>query len=145
MKADGTDRRKIVSQPILDLMGVSPDGRWVVAQLPNSNEEQMNWTKAVRIDGSTSIPLCFGYCWVNWDSTGKFVDLSLPEVHQATYVLPVTHDSELPKAPPAGFARTEDFGNAKMIPQFVGSVLRPSVYAYSRETTRRNLYRIQLP
>jgi hypothetical protein len=39
MKADGTTRRKITSQRILDVNSVSPDGRWVVASATNSDED----------------------------------------------------------------------------------------------------------
>ena len=39
MKIDGTDRRKITSERILDIAAVSPDGRWVIAGSPNSDEE----------------------------------------------------------------------------------------------------------
>jgi hypothetical protein len=49
---------------------------------------------------------------------------------------------------PAGGARRQDFINVKTdiaIPRSVQSAISPSVYAYTRETTRRNLYRIQLP
>jgi hypothetical protein len=62
--------------------------------------------------------------------------------------LPVVHDVGLPKLPPAGIVRSQDFTNAKTnvaIPWFVKSAVSPSVYAYTRENTRRNLYRIQLP
>ena len=53
----------------------------------------------------------------------------------------------LPKLP-AGGARSQDFINAKTniaITQTVQSAVSPSVYAYTRENTRRNLYRIPLP
>jgi len=49
---------------------------------------------------------------------------------------------------PSRFARIEHEANAKTItaiPQVVHSAVSPSVYAYTRQTTRRNLYRIELP
>ena len=57
-------------------------------------------------------------------------------------------DSELPKLPSVVAARIEDFGNLKKItaiPWQVESAVNPSIYAYTRQNTRRNLYRIQLP
>ena len=48
MKADGTGRRKVMPDRILDLMAVSPDGRWVVASVPNSDEEHTFAVKADR-------------------------------------------------------------------------------------------------
>jgi eukaryotic-like serine/threonine-protein kinase len=145
MKADGTGRRKILSQRILDVTGVSPDGRWILVQLPNSSEEHMSSMQAVALDGSMSVPLCLIYCSLSWDSTGKFAYLTFPEVHEGSYAVPLIHDLGLPKVPPAGIAAVEDLPNAKRIPWNVGSALNPSVYAYTRENTRRNLYRIPLP
>ena len=49
---------------------------------------------------------------------------------------------------PGDIARIEREANAKTItaiPQVVHSAVGPSLYAYTRQTTRRNLYRIQLP
>jgi len=46
MKSDGTGRRKITSERILDIASVSPDGRWIVAASPNSDEEHLASWKA---------------------------------------------------------------------------------------------------
>jgi hypothetical protein len=65
-----------------------------------------------------------------------------------SYALPVMRDSGLPKIPSTETPRIEDFGNPKAIttiPWDVQSGMNPSLYAYSRTNTRRNLYRIPLP
>jgi hypothetical protein len=147
MKPDGTDRRKITSERILDISAVSPDGRWVAAGSPNSDEEHPASMKAFPVEGGASVPLCVDYCEVTWDTAGKYVYFSFLPYGTGSYVLPVIHDVGLPKLPPVG-ARREDFLNAKTniaIPQTVQSAASPSVYAFTRETTRRNLYRIQIP
>jgi dipeptidyl aminopeptidase/acylaminoacyl peptidase len=148
MKADGTDRRKISSQPVFDAFAVSPDGRWFAAASPGPDQEHTAQVTAFAVDGSTSVPLCLGYCPLTWDTTGKFVYVSFPSLYEGSYPLPVLHDTGLPKLPPAGIARIEDFTSAKAaapIPEVVESALSPSVYAYARQNTRRNLYRIPLP
>jgi eukaryotic-like serine/threonine-protein kinase len=147
MKTDGTGRRKITSERILDIASVSPDGRWVVAGSPNSDEEHTASMKAFPVDGGASVPLCIDYCVLSWDTAGRYAYLSFLPYGSGTYALPVIHDVGLPKLP-AGGARSYDFINAKTdiaIPQSVQSAVSPSVYAYTRETTRRNLYRIQIP
>jgi eukaryotic-like serine/threonine-protein kinase len=147
MKTDGTGRRKITSERILDIASVSPDGRWVVAGSPNSDEEHTASMKAFPVDGGASVPLCVDYCVLSWDAAGRYAYLSFLPYGSGTYALPVIHDVGLPKLP-AGGARSYDFINAKTdiaIPQSVQSAVSPSVYAYTRETTRRNLYRIQIP
>ncbi len=149
MKSDGTDRRKIIPERIIAITAVSPDGRWVVAGTPNSDEEHPTSMKAFPVDGGASVPLCVDYCTFDWDASGRYVYLSmLPAGGGGSYALPVMRDLGLPKLPTAGFTRGQDFTNPKTniaIPWPVQSAANPSVYAYTRETTRRNLYRIQLP
>ena len=148
MKADGSDRRKIFSQRVFDAFSVSPDGRWLLAVSPGPDQEHTAQATAFAVDGSTSVPVCLGYCHLIWDSAGEFAHLYFPELHEGTYTLPVLPATGLPKLPPAGIVRIEDLAAAKAgapIPETVESALSPSVYAYSRQNTRRNLYRIPLP
>jgi Tol biopolymer transport system component len=147
MKADGTGRRKIASG-IWDITSVSPDGRWVVAGSGGSHKEQAPGIKAFALDGSATVPLCVTNCQVNWDLSGKVAFLYFPEVHEGSYAMPVMRDSGLPKIPLTVTVRIEDFANPKAItavPWYVQSAVNPSLYAYTRQNTRRNLYRIQLP
>ena len=149
MKTDGTGRRKIGSERILDIESVSPDGRWVVAGAPNPDEEYTAAARAFPVDGGASVPFCIGYCMLNWDTAGRYIFFSFfADGGGGSYATPVMHDLGLPKLPPAGLAVNQDFINAKTtiaLPWFVQSAVSPSVYAYTRENTRRNLYRIQLP
>lgn len=148
MKADGTGRSKITSEPILDLAAVSPDGRWIVALSTGSDEEHTVARRAFAVDGSEIVPLCLLYCQLSWDNSGKFVYLDVVGIGNgdSSYVLPVLHDTGLPKLPPAGVSGIQDLTNAKgaAIPWFVESAASSSVYAYTRHNTRRNLYRIPL-
>jgi serine/threonine protein kinase/Tol biopolymer transport system component len=148
MKADGTGRRKISSQRIFDIMAVSPDGRWVVASAPGPSEEHTAAAIAFAVDGGEAVPLCLGYCFLTWNTTGTLLYINFPSLHEGTYALPVAHDTGLPKLPPSGIARAEDLTNAKtaaVISQAVDSAVSSSVYAYTRRNIRRNLYRIPLP
>ena len=148
MKIDGTGRRKITPERILDIESVSPDGRWVVVGAPNPDEEYTASAKAFPVDGGASVPVCVGYCSLNWDTAGKYALVSFFANGGGSYATPVMHDLGLPKLPPAGLAGSQDFTNAKTtiaLPWFVQSAVSPTVYAYTRENTRRNLYRIQLP
>jgi eukaryotic-like serine/threonine-protein kinase len=148
MKTDGTGRRKISPERILDIHAVSPDGRWIIAGSPSTGEENGALSKAFAVDGSTSVPLCLGYCFLNWDTTGRFAYLFFPSLYKGSYSIPVMQALGLPKTPPGGIAHVEDFTNPKTnaaIPWYVESGVGSSVYAYTRENARRNLYRIQLP
>jgi Tol biopolymer transport system component len=148
MKADGTSRRKISSQRVFDIMAVSPDGRWVVASSPVHSEEHTAAITAFSVDGGEAVRLCQGYCFPTWNTTGDLLYIYFPSLHEGSYQLPVLHDTGLPKLPPSGIAQLEDLTNAKtaaVIPQTVDSAVSPSVYAYTLQNTRRNLYRIPLP
>jgi Tol biopolymer transport system component len=147
MKADGSGRRKITPEQILDALAVSPDGRWFVASTPISTQEQTAATKAYNVDGGEAVTLCLGYCLLHWDVANKFMYAHFPQMSEKSYALPVLHDSGLPKVLPAGLTRVEDFTKLKdavILPQFVESAVSPSVYVYSRQNIRRNLYRIPL-
>jgi hypothetical protein len=144
MESDGSGRRKISSEPVIDVLAASPDGRWIVAASPSPNEEHTVATRAFAVDGSEAVTLCLDYCQFRWDTTGKFVYVGL---HESTYAIPVLHDSRLPKVPSGGIAQIDYLTNPKnaaAMPQIVDSALSPSVYAYTRHNTRRNLYRIPL-
>jgi hypothetical protein len=67
------------------------------------------------------------------------VGQAVSQLHESSYALPVLHDSGLPKVSPGDIARIEHEANAKTItaiPQVVHSAVSPSLYAYSRQTTR---------
>jgi hypothetical protein len=148
MKVDGTGRHKITPERVLTAHTLSPDGRWFIAGAPSPDPEQPAAARAFAVDGSGSVTLCHGYCMFTWDATGKFVYLNFPTLSESTYILPVLHESGLPKLPPAGFSGIEDLSNAKptaVLPQSIDSAWSVSVYTYTRHDTRRNLYRIQLP
>ena len=136
MKADGSGRRKITAQRVLDLDTVSPDGRWVPAAAPMVNQEHTAAIKAFRVGGAEEQLVCTNNCLVNWDTSGKFVFFGFKT--ENSYALPLTQPFGLPKLPPAGVSRVEDFPAAKTaitIPNFVESAISPSFYAYTRRNT----------
>jgi len=148
VKSDGTDRRKISTEPVFDLVAISPDGQWAVAVAQAADPEHTVSTKAYPLAGGDPVPLCGDYCVPMWDVRGEFFLVNYVfNDKENTYVLPLRHGTELPKLPAAGIARMEDITNAKptaVIPHIVSSAVSPSVYAYVQLTTRRNLYRIPL-
>jgi len=148
MKTDGSARRKISPERILDSYSISPDGRWVVAETPGSGDEEqitLGTTKAFAVDGSATVLLSIGYGLMSWDTSGEYVYFRFPQVKEGSYALPTRRDSGLPMVPP-GITGIEEITNLKAItaiPWEVESAVGPSVYAYTRLNTRRNLYRIQ--
>jgi hypothetical protein len=148
MKADGTGRRKIISERIVDISSVSPDGRWIVAGT-RSDQEQAAPVRAFAVDGSETLTLCVLLLPTELGRGRKICISELPK--PAPRQLRVASDAGLRVAqdstpqPP----RIEDTANTKATttttPWYVQSAVSPSLYAYTRQSTRRNLYRIQLP
>jgi serine/threonine protein kinase len=145
MKVDGTGRSKIKAERVLDLYGISPDGRWVIVAAPNSDQEHTAATKVFRLGGNEEALICTGFCLFDWDASGKFAFISFKA--ESSYALPLAQPFGLPKLPASGVSQVEDFPAAKTaiaVPNFVESAISISFYAYTRRNTRRNLYRIQL-
>jgi serine/threonine protein kinase/Tol biopolymer transport system component len=148
MKADGTNRRKISSQRIFDAMTVSPDGRWVIASSPFSGESSTVAIVAFAMDGAETVTLCQTYCFPSWNTAGNLFFIYLPTLHdQGSYSMPVQPGTGLPKLPPSGIEHLEELGPkpSAAFPHIVSSAVNESVYAYTSQNTRRNLYRVQLP
>jgi eukaryotic-like serine/threonine-protein kinase len=147
MKADGSGRRKIAPEAVLDIQGMSSDGRWVAAGEKGQEEEPSTATKAIAVDGQSEITICTGFCTLTWDAAGKSLYVFAAQFGHKNYVLPVERETGLPKVPAGGIQRTEDFAAIKRLattPDKVDSALRPGTYAFTRQNTRRNLYRVPL-
>jgi serine/threonine protein kinase len=158
MRPDGTGRRKVISDPILDLFAGSPDGRWIVASSKIQDEEHTTAIAAYSLEGSQVVRLCNSLCVAGWDSDGKFFYLRFPNSSDTnTYMMPVAAGRGLPILPPNGVTggndlKTKTVGvlanpsqRASIIPHGFESVAGPDLYSYTKETTRHNIYRIPLP
>jgi Tol biopolymer transport system component len=146
----GTRRQKLIPDPILDLITVSPDGRWVVVTTKDSNDEHPAVMTAYPLAGGPVVRVCTFYCGASWDVTGKFFYLSSNNVAggETAYMLPVNPARGIPDFPAEGFHSDADVKKAKgviAIPHLIDSALGPNYYSYTRVNTRRNIYRIPLP
>jgi Tol biopolymer transport system component len=147
MNADGSGRQKISPDTAFDIHGLSPDGRWFVASSHTSDPEHPVGVRAFPVDGGEPVTLCLTYCATVWDPSGKFIFMRMNWENPETYVLPTAPGSQLPEAPPTQIREPKDVANiagAVLIHDRVETALSPSVYAFARTTTRRNLYRIPL-
>ena len=144
MKADGSARQRIITDRILDLAGVSPDGRWIDVVRPRPGENSVA-RSLISIDGQRSADVCFTICGSSWDASG---DSMVFVFQQQSVVVPVLGKTGLPQIPSGGFAGPDDFRKipgAKFIDKEIWSVVNSSLYAYRVDDIRRNLYRIPLP
>jgi sugar lactone lactonase YvrE len=152
VKDDGSDLRKALPDPIGYLYDISPDGK--LAPVISNGA-----VAAYPIDGGIPITLCEA-CgsargenrgitppMMSWSRDGKFVYLRHTDSDDV-WSIPLRPDQSLPSLPPKGVGRSEisALPGAHLIPQalaFAGS--NPSVYAFARVTTHRNIYRIPVP
>jgi eukaryotic-like serine/threonine-protein kinase len=148
MKLDGTEQRKITQTKVLDLVEMSPSGRWVVATSRVSGEEHPYGVMAFPVASGTPVTICRALCRPRWDAEDKLLYLGfIQQGEQVTYGLPIQPGSELPALPPGGLTSNADALKVKgavTVRQNLSSALNASVYAFVRSTIRRNIYRIPL-
>jgi Tol biopolymer transport system component len=147
---DGTRRQKLIADPILDLISISPDGRWAVVTIKDNNDEHPAVTAAYPLAGGPAVRVCAAYCVVSWDISGKFFYLSSNPVGggETAYMLPINPARGIPDLPARGFTADTDIKKAKgviVIPREIDSAVGSNFYSYTRVNTRRNIYRIPLP
>jgi Tol biopolymer transport system component len=148
---DGTGRRKVIEQPILGLNGLSQDGQWLVSKVPGAGRSDM---LAVPLGGGSPIPLLAGNFsgQIRWSADGRSIFVSVLYADLSTgntYAIPLIRGHMFPAIPAGGFrseAALAALPGARLIPG--GDAApgpTPDVYAYSRQTVQRNLYRIPIP
>lgn len=149
IRKDGSERSKLFPYAISLLDAISPDRRWVVAEVPLAKADI---TIAIPIKGGSSHRICT-WCSVAWSPDSKFLYIGLaPNSHSSratTLAIPLRPGQMLPKLPTAGFLGPED---AKAVPgtRLVDGWLLspgrdPDTFAYVKTTMHRNLYRIPVP
>jgi len=148
MKADGTAPEKLSTDPVIGFSGVSQDERFVTVRRPLSSEEKWWEVDAVPLSGGPSIPLCSGWCDVGWSHDGKVMYFYWDSFtgNTRTYVVPIAHDSDLPKVPKSGFQSEQEL--RAVATQVLEGAISPgpdgSRYTFSKLTSHWNLYRVPL-
>jgi hypothetical protein len=141
----------VTPYPVLEIDAVSPDGQWVAAWAPAPGREEATARFVFPAAGGSPIPLC-DVCYGRWSPDGQGFYLAFTSGGMSargsgrTFVLPVKPGRALPEIAPGGWTEA---ALAKMpgVPVIESADVAPGpgVYAFSRETVQRNLYRIPLP
>jgi hypothetical protein len=151
IREDGEGREKIGRVASSVFGTASPDGQWLSSIGENNSEIALYSTS-----GGPSRRI-FPYSptsRLRWSIDGKRAYLSIQYGAASafaigrTYVLPLAKDSLLPLIPSGGFRTEADLAavpGVEIIPHGdLALGASPGVYAFSRVTTTRNLYRIPL-
>jgi eukaryotic-like serine/threonine-protein kinase len=147
VRPDGTDLQRVLEQPVLILMNVSPDGRWLEAWAQLSGQRQ---AAAQMYPLSGGAPILVGAnTRLRWSVRGDRLWISGGAVPDGrTYVVPMEPGRILPRVPLGGFESEQEIAGlagAAMLDTTGAPGPSPEVYAFERRTIQRNLYKIPIP
>jgi len=152
MKLDGSERRKVITDPIIEFLGVSPDTQWVLALTALSDEQTSFGLKAYPVQGGSPVSICYSWCRAEWSVDGRFFYLwgsDMMPGAEKTFAIPLHHGQVFPPIPASGFRAQADLAGIAgvQVIEHRGSAFGPgpSLYAFTRETVQRNIYRIPVP
>jgi eukaryotic-like serine/threonine-protein kinase len=153
MNEDGTQREKLLSEPIASLENISPDEKWAIIFRGRKREDQDYNLEAFSLEGKGLVTVCHKrLCSIDWSRDGKFVYLSQSTMSTATgrrtFVLPLSDGATFPHLPPNGIASENDLPNRsrlKVIDQPLSPGPTTDLYAFVKRDVHRNLYRIPIP
>ena len=165
--ADGSARRKVTADPILEFSDFSPDGRWAVvwAPVPSKGAEATSAVLAYPVEGGKPVRICV-ICSVHWSPDMKSAYFVW---ESSVYRVTLPAGSAFPRLPASGIESESDL---KKIPgairvasydepgsssglEFAEQLCNgcfwlfapgkePGSYAFVRAAVHRNLYRIPL-
>jgi len=155
VREDGGGLRRLGEQAIALPAGISRDGKWVIARVQLERGESVialpvSGGGAARtiIASGTSIHLA-------WSPDGRLIFISAPTAPTAThvvgrtYVIPLPPGQMFPVVPEGGFQSQADLAKlpgVRIVEAFdTAPGPTPEVYAFSRATVQRNLFRIPIP
>jgi Tol biopolymer transport system component/predicted Ser/Thr protein kinase len=154
VKEDGSELQRVVGTASGAVFSVSPDGKWVLVS--SSTDEMANGVMLYPVGGGSPIAIC-GPCTqrsvdhpgpsiLSWSPDGKYLYLNFKG---SMYAIPLRPGQMLPSLPASGIRTEQDVAalpGARLIPQqeaFAGPT--PSIYAFTRVATQRNIYRVPVP
>jgi serine/threonine protein kinase len=158
MKADGSGRDKVLSSNVIRLFGVSPDREWIVVWMPVQDEKTSTAVQAYRSADGKFLRIC-DLCGVEWSTDQKYLYLlgrgfatTRLKSLSGFFALPLKSGQIFPDIPTGGFKSVADlkkFGAIELPSTNDVDDISPGpslrIFAYSRRTIQRNLYRVPLP
>lgn len=143
VREDGTDLTKVIEEPVQRLYGISPDRKWLVVLAHDTFVYPVNGGEPARFHGD--VP-------VNWSGDQKYVFVSWAKVGMGAEAAGSTDVVPLPRGgvlPQRAFRSEQDVLRIPGVRVIDAADVAPGptsdTYAFSRETTQRNLFRIPIP
>jgi hypothetical protein len=148
LSADGKTRERMTSLPIVDIRGVSPDGRWLVAL--SARGDNLPRTIAIPGDGGSPRVLCNDSCRTEWSPDGRrfFMWKGFFAGRRPNLVVPIPVGRTLPEFPAddrPSFEAWAALPGAETVEHdhFVPST-DPATLVFTKSDELRNLFRIPL-
>ncbi len=155
IRQDGTARVKVIDRPAAGIMGISPDGQWLVVKLPGTEGSRlaalpMDQHSPIRIIGGGTVG--FADTEVRWSRDSKSIFIRLPSSEESwtpgrTYALPLSRGQVWPDIPAKGFQSENELAKAPravLIGEFDSPGPTPEIYTFARLTVHRNLFRVPI-
>jgi Tol biopolymer transport system component len=151
VKKNASAISKVTPKPVSNIWGISPDRRWVVGFMSPTDEGRAV-SMAIPVEGGTPRQNCESTCRVAWAPDGRFLYIGITPRSRTspgqTVAIPVPPGEMFPSLPASGIRGPED---ARALPGahviegwMISPGPDPSVFAYTKKTMRRNLFRIPL-
>jgi serine/threonine protein kinase len=146
VREDGTGLTKAIEEPVNRVYSISPDKHWLVTSHGKTSIYSLSGGPPVRLPDDILL---------NWSPDGKRIYLEWGKLGMSvraagvTYVIPLSPGEMLPKIIRDGLRSEEDLAKLPGV-QVIGAAdiapgPTPDIYAFSREITQRNLFRIPIP
>ncbi|MEX2384731.1 MAG: protein kinase [Thermoanaerobaculia bacterium] len=157
MKEDGSGRQRIVEDAVGALTSVSPDGEWIALRSWSVSGGEPGGglqVLAYPVRGGPPVKICEGCRLVKWSADGKslyfsYIGMGIWTTTGKTFALPIRPGRALPDLPASGVrskAEAATLPGVHVIEHGNISPGRdPSVYAFTRISAHRNLYRVPVP
>jgi Tol biopolymer transport system component len=158
VRRDGTGLKKVLEQPVLISIQLSPDGKWLMAWAPLASTGSPS-TQLFPLDGGSPVEIG-NLATLTWpldnSSICIYSGLSRLLPDGRVYIVPVRNGG-IPTVPAGGFQSQEEVARlpeARRIDiaaapgDVTGTITfgpTSNVYAYYRGRVQRNLYRIPIP
>jgi hypothetical protein len=145
--------RKLIAEKTTTAPIVSPDGAWIIAEVASPDPRLHSRMVAYPRAGGESRALC-DRCSVKWSRDGRsmFLYFGIQEFRSeaGNYIIPLQPGRQLPNLPKEGIRSAADLKQLRAVPASKGPfTLFPGptadIYAYSKRSVQRNLYRLWLP
>jgi Tol biopolymer transport system component/tRNA A-37 threonylcarbamoyl transferase component Bud32 len=146
MNADGSGRTKALPDAIIELEGISPDGKWALVGHSTGDAGNVG-IAALPLGGGPAVTVCHYYCGPLWNTTGDTFSVTAIYEGGKTAQIHVSPGKYLPEFPPGGLASEAgltDIKDAKILDGFVIAGPTRDLSAALHQTVHRNLYRIPL-